>query len=867
MRSRTIRAIACCLLAGTVGLCASACSDEEAQVVLDEQALAQTSGTDDAVYEAAFYDNNDFNDYATGGSPVIEGQWPAYGTGDPYILRHNGMYYLYVSTTTNGGGTTRGVRGWKSPDLVHWEQCQGEGLALGYVAGSDVPNTEGAYAPEVYYYDGYFYMYESRYTREASGGEGHYVLRASSPEGPFELITDTKLDTHIDASVLLDSAERGWFFTAASGYIRVSEMTSMSSINYSDTAVSGTDRMGGWTEGPRVIEYLGKYYLTYTGLHVGTPGYQVCYAVSDGWEEESVEAVAASFKVGAKQAMLLNADPDNGFTGLGHSSSVLGPDLDSWYISYHCLNSRSGPNRSVNIDRLLFSQDLMTTHHNRYSSVAPTLPEFYTYTSAGLTGEGEMLLSQSSSEDTFSAEFNMSGVNEGKAVFAWQDAQNYAYAGYDLTGHKVYLRVVEGGDERTVAEAELYNDYSADATHTLRIAYRDGKCNVHFDDMAKIRNAAVTLSGGRVGYVVQDGLRTGYTCFSNVAMGTSDMREIKQAAGDTPATAYMQEGQLEGVGSYRFGEGSGARTVTSEGEYDGSGEVVLANAYDYARYLLYFQNTATYGMELVLGKQYAGRQIVVQIDGGEHQLITVPDASAADGDYVRVLMGEFRVGRGVHQVKIQSCGKEVAWVSLSFSEVTTQYSFSASLENERVRGVFWADDSDWSFTDGALYTPRGVRNFMSTEEKNIADFEMSVEMSLVENNSIFGSVDECGIIFRQRNYASYLEQINNPTASVWADRYKHVQGYYLSFTTTRVVLSRYDFGNVKSVTLHSQNLETVGGEYYTVRVVMRGNTIEVYRNGEQLFTYTDALALCTGACGLYATGGSAHYKNFTVNAL
>ena len=59
MRSRTIRAIACCLLAGTVGLCASACSDEEAQVVLDEQALAQTSGTDDAVYGAAFYDNNE----------------------------------------------------------------------------------------------------------------------------------------------------------------------------------------------------------------------------------------------------------------------------------------------------------------------------------------------------------------------------------------------------------------------------------------------------------------------------------------------------------------------------------------------------------------------------------------------------------------------------------------------------------------------------------------------------------------------------------------------------------------------------------------------------------------------------------------
>ena len=40
--------------------------------------------------------------------------------------------------------------------------------------------------------------------------------------------------------------------------------------------------------------------------------------------------------------------------GIGHSSTVKGPDLDSYYIVYHALLDTL-PNRTMNIDRIVFN--------------------------------------------------------------------------------------------------------------------------------------------------------------------------------------------------------------------------------------------------------------------------------------------------------------------------------------------------------------------------------------------------------------------------------------------------------------------------------------------------------------------------------
>ncbi|GJM78269.1 hypothetical protein HMSSN139_07650 [Paenibacillus sp. HMSSN-139] len=43
-------------------------------------------------------------------------EWEDYGIGDPYILRHDGKYYLYCSTKDFRAG----IKGWSSEDLIHW---------------------------------------------------------------------------------------------------------------------------------------------------------------------------------------------------------------------------------------------------------------------------------------------------------------------------------------------------------------------------------------------------------------------------------------------------------------------------------------------------------------------------------------------------------------------------------------------------------------------------------------------------------------------------------------------------------------------------------------------------------------------------
>ena len=57
------------------------------------------------IEEPTFYDNK-FDE------EKIPGQWSAYGVGDPFVLRHNGRYYLYCSTKN----FETGVRGWVSDD-------------------------------------------------------------------------------------------------------------------------------------------------------------------------------------------------------------------------------------------------------------------------------------------------------------------------------------------------------------------------------------------------------------------------------------------------------------------------------------------------------------------------------------------------------------------------------------------------------------------------------------------------------------------------------------------------------------------------------------------------------------------------------
>ena len=44
---------------------------------------------------AQYYDNSSYSDYYTENNSAIPGQWQNYGIGDPFVMRWNGVYYMY----------------------------------------------------------------------------------------------------------------------------------------------------------------------------------------------------------------------------------------------------------------------------------------------------------------------------------------------------------------------------------------------------------------------------------------------------------------------------------------------------------------------------------------------------------------------------------------------------------------------------------------------------------------------------------------------------------------------------------------------------------------------------------------------------
>ena len=232
---------------------------------------------------------------------------------DPFVLRFNGIYYLYA--------TNPDIRCWSSKDLVNWEF---EGATI----ESDTFPQLVPFAPEVVYWNGDFYMYTS------PSGFGHYVLKSKSPTGPFVKATEN-VGHSIDGSVFIDDDGQWYFYWADDTGILGCKMKSPTEFG---EAVNTGAYMHGWTEGPFVVKKNGKYYMTYTGNHYLSKGYRVNIAVSDhpltGYVDDK------------RNPILIHTEGIG--VGLGHSCTVIGPNLQTEYIVYHNMNQDL--TRDLNID-------------------------------------------------------------------------------------------------------------------------------------------------------------------------------------------------------------------------------------------------------------------------------------------------------------------------------------------------------------------------------------------------------------------------------------------------------------------------------------------------------------------------------------
>ncbi|AOZ93662.1 family 43 glycosylhydrolase [Paenibacillus crassostreae] len=770
-------------------------------------------------------------------------EWEEYGLGDPFIFSFNGYYYLYVSTRD----TDAGVKVWSSPDLMDWTY---RGLC------TEDPVTTAAYAPEVRYWNGKFYMYTS------PAGNGHYVLESETPVGPFRVVTDNFGRT-IDASTFVDDDGTWYFYYAGTGGIDAAPMDSPLSVTATGAPTGAF--MDGWTEGATVFKRNGLYYMTYTGNHVFSNGYRINAAVS--------ESPLGPFKPFEENPVLVRTEGKT--VGLGHNSLVTGPDLDSTYMIYHNLEGPGivGPLRHMNMDRLFWDG-------NRFSVAGPTdtpqpapaLPVFFdrferdklgkawlesgkgnwsidrdkgAVVQAGDTTGPAMIRTKSETESGFTAEFYLRAESEAKAesrigaVFSYKDEKNYGAVWLNPKLGRMELTERSGGTDHILGEADLPKDFDYSQWHKIRIEHAPvgnvGNANLHvyIDEMQKYAGSSAT-GGGAIGYAAV-GLDVcfGYVAYNNDVNGSSDGRYYQPLPGQVQAVHFEEgkEGKTYGVTQEADVDASSPyRPGTMSMESDGNDGYVLSGllAGDWANYLVNTGESAPYSIRFRI--RPLSESVAFQlVDQDNREIAGFSAAKEEAGEWQTVSSGEIMLPAGQQRWKLKITGGtlDLDWFRVERYQSVEKWEDNFDDGNDfgwtRFEGM-------WSVKDGELRASSVSPAKSLTGEPGWSDYSVQADLQRMENEG------RAGLLVRATEPANGLDQNQN--------RSDFVRGYYIYADAEGLHLDKINYGIIplKSVAWGT-NAPGVDGKFH-LKVSVRGATIEVYtgNSSESVLSYTDRSA-------------------------
>ncbi|WP_078059894.1 carbohydrate-binding protein [Gracilibacillus timonensis] len=588
-----------------------------------------------------------------------------YGEGDPYILKHNGTYYLYASTVDDKSG----VKAWTSQDLVNWEHA---GLV------TEEPSTLAAYAPEVTYWNGAFYMYTS------PGGNGHYVYKSDSPLGPFELQTEN-LGMGIDGHIFIDDDGQWYFYGTGQGYITAHEMEDPYTFG---PAINTGAEMNGWTEGATVFKRHGKYYMTYTGNHVWSNAYRINYATSNSPTNQ--------FEGSIQNPLLINSEGSN--VGLGHNSIIRGPNLDSEFIVYH---SHAKPGRFINIDRLGWNGDKMVALGPTTSEQPnPQLPDFSdrferddigsewtainngewsivneggSYAMEQTAIDGDSWSRQVTTHETaanYTAEFNVHMVEEGDnttsrfgAVFSYQDEDNYGVAVLNPDENRLETMFRIDGVDIEWESSSLPEDFDYTALHNIRVEKENEEFKIYVDDMHKQTREVQDLAGGKIGYTTVDvHAAFGYIATSNQVNGSNIFDVHKPLPGSIEAVHYNTGGEGKGyhitsnqvLDTYRQ---DAVNIVTNP---EGGLSVHSLRQEEWLKYNVNITEEATYDftMRVATPEKDAKVRLWLDDDIDLTGVITIPHTGGGE-QWQNMMLDTLSLPDGEHSIKIEVMEGEV----------------------------------------------------------------------------------------------------------------------------------------------------------------------------------------------------------------
>lgn len=203
---------------------------------------------------------------------------------DPTIFYHEGTYYLYGTSAAG-----KGFLVYTSKDLKKWHGPKGVQNGFALMEGNTY-GTGGFWAPQVFYYQGMFYM---AYT----ANEHIAIAKSKSPLGPF--IQEKKIHPigapvkQIDPYVYIDDDGTKYLYHVRltnGNKIFVAKLTDDFSSIKPETlqlCIKATEpwentTQASWpvTEGPSILKHDGLYYLIYSANDYRNPDYAVGYATS-----------------------------------------------------------------------------------------------------------------------------------------------------------------------------------------------------------------------------------------------------------------------------------------------------------------------------------------------------------------------------------------------------------------------------------------------------------------------------------------------------------------------------------------------------------------------------------------------------------
>ena len=733
--------------------------------------------------------------------PPISGASDDYGIGDPFVMRWNGMYYMYPSTCEDR------VRVYTSRDLVHWTY---EGYCT---KGRDV---YFAYAPEVIYWRGSFYMITS------PRGAGHYILKSDSPLGPFELITgnfghsiDGSFFKHDDGQLMMLFPDN-WVIKSA----MLDENTLLPSRLSSTTGTT----LKHWTEGPGMFRRGEWYYLTFTGNHVCSTGYQVSFASRKGGPR-------GDFAQREDATLLINSVFGDDFKGLGHSSNVVGPDLDSMYIAYHSLVSLGGPARLYNLDRLFTNNGLLYTSGPSNSPMpVPEMPGVWGDAGGELHGFTEQVdgyFAEIPETATFTQEWNFTLYGqEATLLIGQKDGVDVAAT---VNQDSISVELITGYED-VLATAKLPEIGPADCLHTLRVEVTPEIAYFYVDDMRVLTMKKPGITASRIGAISSNDVVYGFMACTAEALGSSDNTALKLLPGDFSARHALNSGELTLVD---FGTQNEMAALLGKAEYN------VRIAAD-----------GQYCFDLLVRKADKGKVVSIALDGQELWRGAVPEFTGR-GKTFTFTTDPVTLPAGDHTLTITAedvlLNRISAFAYAPLEPMTFDFSKKAQREYFITHGPFTLKPSE-----GILRIGWNKKGFALFGQEGYTDYTLDVTFEMPKKGN--GS---CGILLRATDVSYYDAQVD--------DSYF---GYGVVVSERGVTLKRSRYGAAGTTSFEAVKAwETA--ETGTLHIKVQGSRVEIYLPGEEkpLLSMDDAKPLTHGMWGFFSTGKELSVLECTVAPL